>query len=185
VRKGFTLLELLVVLAFLAILAALSFPAWRVLLDSGSRRTSEALVMDALEHARSEAISSGREVWLVLRHHGGNGRDALRILTRTSDGIAPMGGWSPLPPGIVFQTGSSAIPDAHPPKDIQDAADTSPGTNATYGAIMFLRSGTVGWPKPGEGKLCIPLDSKKGSRLITLSRGTGRATISSVPGGGQ
>lgn len=182
-RKGFSLLELLIVLGLLGVLAALSFPAWRTLLDSGSRRTGEARIMEALDHARGEAISSGREVWLVLRHDGAKGRDAVRIVARGAGGTLPLGGWSQLPAGVSFHTGSNAITDARPPRKIQEAAGIPPHQNGNLGALLFLRSGSIGWPKPGEGNLFIPLDFQKGSSLITLSRGTGRASIATSEGG--
>jgi len=177
VRKGFSLLELLAVLGLLGLLTALSFPAWRTFLDSGARRTGEALVMEALEHARGEAISSGREVWLVLRHDGEKTRDAFRIVARSGVETVSLGGWTPLPAGITFHTGSHAIPDARPPRGILETAGNPPGGNESFGAMMFLRSGSIGWPKPGECSLCIPLDSKNGTRVVSLSRGTGRASI--------
>ena len=142
--------------------------------------------MDAVEHARSEAISSGREVWVVFRHNGAaKGPDADRIMAREGGKIVPLGGWNRLPQGITFHTGSQAIPDARPPKEILETADNPPFAQDSFGAVMFLRSGTVGWPKPGAESLCIPLDSKGGRSLITLSRGTGRASISQPQGVNQ
>lgn len=185
VRKGFSLLELLSVLGLLGVLAALSFPAWRSLLSSGARRTGESRIMDAVEHARSEAISSGREVWVVFRHNGSKGPDADRIMAREGGKIVPLSGWNRLPQGITFHTGSQAIPDARPPKEILETAENLPCAQDSFGAVMFLRSGTVGWPKPGAESLCIPLDSKGGRSLITLSRGTGRASISQPQGANQ
>lgn len=185
VRKGFSLLELLSVLGLLGMLAALSFPAWRPLLNSSARRTGESRIMDAVEHARSEAISSGREVWVVFRHNGAKGPDADRILAREGGKIVPLGGWNRLPQGITFHAGSKAIPDARPPREILETADNPPSVQDSFGAVMFLRSGTVGWPKPGAESLRIPLDSMGGTSLITLSRGTGRASISQPQGGTQ
>jgi hypothetical protein len=141
--------------------------------------------MDAVEHARSEAISSGREVWVVFRHYGAKGPDADRIMAREGGKIVPLSGWNRLPQGITFHTGSQAIPDARPPKEILETADNPPCGQDSFGALMFLRSGTVGWPKPGAESLCLPLDSKGGRSLITLSRGTGRASISHPQGANQ
>jgi prepilin-type N-terminal cleavage/methylation domain-containing protein len=177
VRKGFTLPELLAVLALVGILAALSYPAWRVLLTSGARRVGEARVMEALEHSRSMAISSGKEVWLVMRHDEAKQRDAGRIMVRSGKEILPEGGWDQLPPGITFLEGSGAITDVPPPLDIREAAVNSRSGNDHLGAVMFLRSGSIGWPKTGACSLSIPIDSKNGTSVITLSRGTGKAVI--------
>jgi prepilin-type N-terminal cleavage/methylation domain-containing protein len=183
VRKGFSLLELLAVLGLLGVLAALSFPAWRALLNSGSRRTAEARIMEAVEHARTEAISSGREIWVVFRHNASKGPDAERIMAREGGKIVPLGGWERLPRGIAFHLGSKAITDAHPPREIQEAALNSGSREDSLGAVMFLRTGTVGWPKPGAESLIIPLCYPEGSSTITLSRGTGRASLSKWQGG--
>jgi prepilin-type N-terminal cleavage/methylation domain-containing protein len=182
VRKGFSLLELLAVLGLLSVLAALSFPAWRSLLNSGARRTGESRIMESLEHARTEAISSGREIWVVFRHNDSKDPDAERIMARKGAAIIPLAGWERLPRGMTFHLGSKAIPDANPPREIQEAALNSGSREDSLGAVMFLRSGTVGWPKPGAENLSIPLCFPGGSSTITLSRGTGRASLSKGQG---
>jgi prepilin-type N-terminal cleavage/methylation domain-containing protein len=182
VRKGFSLLELLAVLGLLCMLATLSFPAFRSLLHSGSRRTAETRVMDSLEHARSEAIASGRNVWVVFRHAAAEGPDAGRLLAETKGSIVPLGAWQRLPAGITFRAGSGGIPDARPPLEIMEAATHPRSDIASMGAVMFLRSGSVGWPKPGAESLAIPLDSPSGRSLISLSRATGRATLAFTAG---
>ena len=182
-RKGFTLLELLAVLGLIGALAVLSFPAWRTLMNSAARRTGEARIMESLEHARGEAISSGKEVWLLLRHDRGNGRDADRILARNGRDITPLGPWDHLPQGITFHEGSGGIPDAPPPRDILESAVNPGHADGSFGAVMFLRSGSIGWPKTGQCNLSIAVDSKNGTSVITLSRGTGRASISPAQGG--
>jgi len=139
--------------------------------------------METLDHARREAISSGREVWVVLRHDPKKRLDAERIVIWKDGKFSPEGGWVQLPSGVAFELGSGAIPDASPPPEILEAAGKAPDEGTSFGGVMFLRSGTVGWPKPGAESLLIPLDSKHVKSLVSLSRGTGKAFIAPSPGG--
>ncbi|MEH6582014.1 MAG: GspH/FimT family pseudopilin [Halioglobus sp.] len=54
--KGFTLIELMVVMAIAALTLFLAAPAMRVMIDSNQLRTQASLLMSALQLARSEAI---------------------------------------------------------------------------------------------------------------------------------
>jgi len=174
-RGAFTLLELLAVLALIAILSALSLPAWRSLLSSSGAKAGTSLVMDSLASARSQAVSSGSEVWVVMRRGNKTDGGALRLISRNAAGATPLGGWSRLPSGVTF--GRENLADAIPPAEICQAA--SPGESPLpQGGVMFLRSGGVGWPKAGGPPLVISLSSSSGISRITLSRGTGKALLS-------
>lgn len=183
-RLGFTLTELLAALCVIALLLGLAFPAGQALLRSASSRAATARVMDVLENARAEAVGSGREVWVVLRHDGRKGKDssgdALRVVVREGRGASPLGPWSKLPSGAAFRTGSGAIPDEPAPSDILAAACGSPSATAgvTTGALMFRRSGDIGRPGRGGNSLVVPIDTATGASTVTLTRGTGRPSCS-------
>jgi prepilin-type N-terminal cleavage/methylation domain-containing protein len=68
---GFTLVEMLIVLALLAILAALSWPAVRGLLGQGELRDAARQVRVALVKARLKAIESGVAQRFRYRPHTG------------------------------------------------------------------------------------------------------------------
>jgi prepilin-type N-terminal cleavage/methylation domain-containing protein len=174
-RGAFTLVELLAVLAMIAILSVLSIHAWQSLFGAGTRGSGVAMVMDALEHARSEAIGSGRDVWVVIRQGGSGSRASLRIVAGGRGETLPLGGWIMLPPGARFSGDAREIAEAMPPADIASAA----GEGQVTGAVMFRRSGVVGWPKEGDASLVLRLENGSGTSVITVARGTGRASLDS------
>ena len=174
-RGAFTLPELLAALALIAILSTLSLPAWRSLISSSAAKVGASLVMDSLAAARAQAVSSGTEVWMVMRYGNRTDGDAIRLISRNTAGSTPIGGWSRLPSGVTF--GGENLADSIPPAEICLAASTG-GSAPPQGGIMFLRSGGVGWPKAGGAPLVITLRSGTGVSRITLSRGTGKAVLS-------
>jgi prepilin-type N-terminal cleavage/methylation domain-containing protein len=66
-RKGFTLVELMIVLALLAIIAAVSATAFRLLDRSTSQNSNEL----EIARARHRAIESGRPVTITVRNSTG------------------------------------------------------------------------------------------------------------------
>lgn len=163
-------------LGLVLLLVSLSFPAWNGLMRAGNRRAATSRVMDTLEHARSEAIASGREVWVLMRPAGKEGAASLRMVAGGRKGAVPLGPWTPLPAGTDFLGGRGAIPDEPPPAEVLAAAGGSgkPG-GVSPGSVMFRPSGEIGRPLPGGNSLSVPFVSGGRETIVTLSRGTGRA----------
>lgn len=132
------------------------------------------MVMDALDHGRREAIGGDRNVWVVMRRGAPGERDSMRIVAAGKQGAFPLGGWIRLPAGIRFRSGTGDLCGARPPEGISLAAGDAGGIQ---GAVMFLRSGMVGWPKEGDASLSIHLQNAGADSLITIARGTGRAVL--------
>ena len=63
-NRGYTLLEILVVLAIVAILAMLTVPAFQDTIQRNAREAAMLSLMTALSYARSEAVTQGRAVSL-------------------------------------------------------------------------------------------------------------------------
>ena len=132
------------------------------------------MVMDALDYGRREAISGDRNVWIVMRRGAPEERDSMRIIADGKEGTFPLGAWIRLPPGIRFGSGSGDLCRAKPPEGISLAAG---GAGDIEGAVMFRRSGMVGWPKEGNVSLSLHLENAGKASLITIARGTGRAML--------
>lgn len=173
-RSGFSLPELLAALALMGILATLCYPAWMPLLSAGTRASGTALVMDVLEQGRREAIAGGRNVWVVMRQGSFGERDSMRIMAEGGGGTLPVGAWIRLPGGLRFRVDDGDLCGAKPPEVIARAAGADGGMK---GAVMFRRSGTVGWPKEGEAVLSLRLENSGKESLISIARGTGRAAL--------
>lgn len=178
-------MELLVTMTVIAALASLAIPAWGHLSRTGSQRKATAVVMDSLERARTEAITTKQEVWVLFRHHPHSDQpDALRILGKKEGSASPfpLGSWIKLPPSIAFRTGAGTLMDELPPAEILRAGYQENGKtgDCVLGGVMFRRAGGVGIPLQGGNSLSIILDGPKGGdSTITLARAAGRATTGS------
>ena len=83
--RGFTLLELIVVVAILAIVAAMAWPSMRKLYTKGEIEDAAKQVRDALVRARLEAIETGTTQ--VFRFQPGTGRFEV-VAKSAADGQA-------------------------------------------------------------------------------------------------
>ena len=79
-QRGFTLIELLITIVIVAILAALAFPSFKVMLANAQIRTAAQSLHDGLQLARVEAIRRNERVvfakdadsgWTVSVNSGG------------------------------------------------------------------------------------------------------------------
>ena len=89
--RGFTLLELMVAIAVLAILATVGVPSFRALIQNNRVTTQANELVSALSFARTEAVKRGRNVEVVITQlgTGWNARvavdatdEALRVVDR-------------------------------------------------------------------------------------------------------
>src|SRR5690606_11247972 len=70
VNQGFTLFELIVTVAVLAILAMIAAPSMVNLIKSSKIKTSSSEIVDFMQKARSEAIRTGRPVTICASSSG-------------------------------------------------------------------------------------------------------------------
>ena len=69
-NKGFTLFELIVTVAVLAILAMIAAPSMVNLIKSSKVKTTSSAIVDFMQQARSEAIRTGRPVTVCASSSG-------------------------------------------------------------------------------------------------------------------
>ncbi len=67
---GFTLIELMVVVMIVAVLATVAVPSYRSMMASMNQQSALSAVVDAIDSARSEAITRGQTIALCLSGGG-------------------------------------------------------------------------------------------------------------------
>lgn len=110
---GFTLMELLVIIGIIAILLVAVVPAVTSLSKSGNRKGAISNVMNALEQARSLAITSGRATYVVFADH--TVPEAYRckgfVVFHENESFTPQAAskWYFLPTGVSFRPKSGVL----------------------------------------------------------------------------
>jgi prepilin-type N-terminal cleavage/methylation domain-containing protein len=201
-RTGFSLVELLVVVAVVMLMAALLYSTLPSFLNSAGRRGAANVLLNTLEHARIAALESGQNVYVGFADRDfpvGDMRYASFIVFReTSDDERASGAgnyivlkqWTKLPKNVAFKRiAGSLVPDS--------GGQTFPGLNAvlpagrhdeTFPSLAFNSSGAVdGSSNPiqlflYEGYYADEQDvqTRRGSDVfekISLFRYTGRAQL--------
>ncbi|SFO68424.1 type IV fimbrial biogenesis protein FimT [Ectopseudomonas composti] len=71
--RGFTLVELMIVLAIIAIVAAIAVPSYQSSIDAGRKTSAINNLLGALQFARSEAVTRRSDQVKVCASGGGSG----------------------------------------------------------------------------------------------------------------
>ena len=126
-HRGFTLLELLVVLAVLALVAALSWPAVRLLLERTHLQSAAKQLRAILVRARLDAMESGTV--RQLRYQPGTGRYEVSVAATLEAAEDPGSeneeGPAPGAKGVVADTlpGGAVFEETGTVEDLLGAAD--------------------------------------------------------------
>ena len=147
--KGFTLVELMVVIAVVAILAAVAMPSYQELMDNYRVRKAGEDVISLISNARSGAVKLHREVnvsfvdgesWCA----GANA--AVKPLGGARAGVAGPCSCS-TPAGCMVETEQLAIPVGKHP-GVKGTASGALVFNGVTGATTGLTGGTVTLDSP-------------------------------------
>jgi len=134
-RRAFTLLELLLVLALLAIMAAFSWPALRGSMGGQSLRSAGDQIRTNWLRARTKAITSGEA--MSFRYQPGTGR--YRIEQRTEQQLL-LAAFSASSGGVGQPGGGvppAAVQSVAPPAPVPPAEDELPdGVSFAGGEVM-------------------------------------------------
>ena len=189
-RKGFTLLEMLLVLASLVALAALAAPAMRGLIQSARLRAAADTVRTEWTRAHVKAMKTGRIQ--VYRYELGGakysvqpwiaGDDAIESSAPTTAGFevadetqdsANVGEGHELPEGTMFVAGDAAA-ESRSLAIEQTAMDSTQFESEWSRPILFYPDGTT-----SDAFVVVANENKVGIQ-VNLRGMTGTATLSEV-----
>ena len=100
--QGFTLVEMLVVIALVAILSAIAVPGFRDLLQNQRLASATSDFVAALSHARSEAIRRSQNVTVSPQGQGWGSGWKVRVAADSA--AQPLRTFDALPGGVTVDT---------------------------------------------------------------------------------
>ncbi|MBN6113716.1 GspH/FimT family pseudopilin [Xanthomonas bonasiae] len=170
-QRGFTLVELMVTVAVLAIIMALAFPSFTMLIRSNRLTSTANELVAALQASRSEAVRLNGGVSLCRSDDGStcaSGGDWTHLLTVTRDGTVLR--------TTTLRTGLSVS---------SPALDAS-GDKITFGADGIARDSNGASLNTDEMiVVCMPVTSPSDNvRAVSMSGGS-RVSILRSSNGGQ
>jgi len=200
------MVEMLAVMAILAVMMTLLAPAVRSFSDTAGRRGAVNTVMNALEQGRVAALESGRDVYVLFYRVAFPNEDRLMVVRQTEDGSGyeQLTRWLKLPKGVMLakpNAGHSVFESLLPadvalPANLTAAKLGSSGVTVVGGvsALRFNSSGQVAFPvdssqlilhlsegtRDGSGAESRVSQKKSAGlpfEIITLSKYTGRAQL--------
>ena len=202
-KAGFSLVEMLAVMAIITVMMAMMAPAMRSFTDTAGRRGAVNTIMNTLEQARVAALESGREVTVLLVRQSVPEEDRMLVVrqSETDGSYEQMSKWIKLPKGVLFfrpTSGGSVLPNSDlnnlptgfSVEQIPVKIPTSP-MGSGIATIQFNASGQVAHPannlilhisegvRDANGSQARINEARSGLpfEIITLSKYTGRAQL--------
>lgn len=182
--RGFSLVELLCVIAIITVLASLTMPAMSGFRSSYDRKRAIDQVMATLEQARIAAQSSGENVNVIFAKatDSGSGEDAMLIV-----GDPPLGShstdkvfhsrWIKLPPGVRFRSVEGSLATCPLPNGITENILPRISGSPVYSGVTFSSCGQVNYPDASNDlRLVLFEGSRKGPSQESASGGTAAGT---------
>lgn len=151
--RGFTLVELLTVMAIMALLVSVSIPALSGMRSTYARAGSVDLVMDTIEQAREAALQSGENTYVILAlsQDSGVSPDALMVAgdqpigSTSTDPLVLYTPWKRLPTNIRFRSSADTLVTNALPAAVQSQTSTLPRLNGNpvYYGFTFNSTGEI------------------------------------------
>lgn len=170
--RGFTLVELMVTIAIVAILVAVGAPAFGRFIQSNKVRTETQRVAGLLALARNDAVSKNREV--TVRTQVADGALTVDVYTGTGTSREFVQRSAGAVSGLAFGLGNAAIGGA--------SSGTSSGTSSNSG-VVFLANGRrkppSGATSTDETSITVCNSAKTLGRKIEINS-VGRIEVSAM-----
>ena len=164
---GFSLLELLVVIAVMAVMMSLLLPAISGFSSTAGRRGAVNILMNTFEQARIAALESGRPVHVLLYRRNFPEPDAVMVVRDPEDALPAsplerLTKWTKLPKGVLLHDPGAANILSQPSPDSSFLARISPSpqpaSGETINLVTFNEAGSVDFPSgssPNARKLFL------------------------------
>lgn len=162
--QGFSLIELMLAIAILAILTTLSFPSYKAWIQNTRIKTTAASILNGLQIARSEAVRRNAPVQFVL---GANSDWTVGCVTVVADPVPP----AVTPPGCPATIQSRSTSDGSTTAII---VTPSPAANTTvvFTNLGGLAAAPAPFVKVDVSVSCTVLPAAEAKQLrITLGGG--------------
>lgn len=204
-HNAFSLIEMLAVMAVIAVMMSLLAPAIQGFSDTAGRRGAVSVIMNTLEQARVAALESGSDVFVVFCRQATPDQDRMLVLRETESGSGnydQLTKWINLPKGVLLfdpSSGPASILDAgvggfdRTRSPVAIPQDSSLPTGKGLVALKFNGSGQVAFPSTGKLWLHISegvrdssgSEARVGNKvanalpfeIITMAKYTGRAQL--------
>lgn len=179
---GFTLVEILVVVAIIAILTTLMLPALQGLVGVGGLRGGVNSVLLALDQARAAAIENGTDAFVGFPE-GLSDPDAdhstLVVFRKAKEGevpggaIVPLSRWIKLPQGILMDLSDVEFSADDLPPDASASLPKLGGQDVPVRVIRYDRFGRIitGPAGAGEMKILVGDGVAQGSTIVFKGQG--------------
>src|SRR6266487_2422832 len=190
--RGFTLLELLVVMGIMAIALAALVPAVTSLSKSGGRRAARNSLLGGIEQARAEAIKSSQATYVVFPAFTSGTQSTLdrynyRSYAIFEDNAANPGNvkqltdWKPFPTGVALRAaGTAALSNLADPATLTPPVAFSFAPDASAAPLKCFKFNSNGEVQaPAENVLLGIFEgyvNSDGSEVATTKDGSGNAS---------
>lgn len=202
--KGFSLVELLVVIAVIVVMVAAMAPAISGFSSTAGRRGAVNILMNTFEQARVAALEGGKPVYVVLWRRVFPEQDAVAVLRETDDGSGAyerLTRWIKIPKNVLLHqpaAGASALSVTAPASIFsltRMPESFSVASGESINVIVFNESGGLSFPttkanrkliisegvRGNGGTEALLSDTKQrdkgGFEIISISPYTGRAQL--------
>ena len=157
---GFSLIELLAVIAIMSVLMALAAPTISGFSSTAGRRGSVNVLMNGFEQARAEALEKSANILVVMRRDPKGVQDSFMVVRddRSADRppgapeFVPLSRWQKLSQSVLFYQAPGSLIISGAVTALPSLASSLPGSVSAgeLFAVGFNKHGQVSFPSGGS-----------------------------------